>query len=184
MAAFVLALGVVFLAELGDKSQLLALTLAARRPAAQVLLGVGLAALVLQGLSAGLGAALASAVPTSTVMVVAGISFLLAALLTLRGDDAAPALTPGRAGSTVLLAFAAMFVAELGDKTMLATAALAAKEGALMTWRGGTAGVVLADALAIVVGARLFRRLPVRGVRLGTAALFAVLGGVLLLGLL
>jgi len=182
--AFLLALGVVFLAELGDKSQLLALTLAARRPALQVLVGVSLAALLLQGLSAGLGAALASAVPMSTVTLVAAGSFFLAALLTLRRrDDDAP-LTPARAGSTVLLSFAALFVAELGDKTMLASAALAAREGPLMTWLGGTAGFVLADALAIAVGTALFRRLPVRGVRLGTAALFAVLGAVLLLGLL
>jgi Ca2+/H+ antiporter, TMEM165/GDT1 family len=181
--AFLLALGVVFLAELGDKSQLLALTLAARRPALQVLVGVSLAALLLQGLSAGLGAALASAVPMSTVAMLAAAGFFLAALLTLRRRDDAPP-TPARAGSTVLLSFAALFVAELGDKTMLASAALAAREGPLMTWLGGTAGFVLADALAIVVGTTLLRRLPVRGVRLGTAALFAALGTVLLLGLL
>ena len=182
--AFLLALGVVFLAELGDKSQLLALTLAARRPAGQVLVGVSLAALVLQGLSAGLGAALASAVPGPTVMLLAGLSFLVAAALTLRRSDDPGPLTPGRAGSTVMLAFGALFLAELGDKTMLASAALAARESPLMTWLGGTAGFVLADALAIGVGMTLFRRLPVRGVRLGTAALLAVLGIVLLAGLL
>jgi putative Ca2+/H+ antiporter (TMEM165/GDT1 family) len=182
--AFLLAIGVVFLAELGDKSQLLAMSLAARRPAAQVLLGVGLAALLLQGLSAGLGAALASTVPMSTVTLVAGLSFLVAAVLTLRGGDEERPVTPARAGSTVLLSFGALFVAELGDKTMLASAALAARESPVLTWLGGTAGFVLADALAIVVGMTLFRRLPVRGVRLGTAGLFAVLGLVLLVGLL
>lgn len=184
MYAFLLALGVVFLAELGDKSQLLALTLAARRPAAQVLAGVALAALLLQGLSAGLGAALASTVPMSTVTLVAAGSFFLAALLTLRRKDDAAPVTPTRAGSTVLLSFAALLVAELGDKTMLATAALAAREDPVWTWLGGTAGFVLADAIAVLVGMALFRRLPVRGVRLGTAALLAVLGVVLLLGLL
>ncbi len=184
MHAFSLALGVVFLAELGDKSQLLALTLATRRKASQVLLGVGLAALVLQGLSAGLGAALASAVPMRTVTVLAAASFLLWAVLTLRRSDDEALLTPARAGSTVLLSFAALLVAEFGDKTMLASAALAAREGPLMTWLGGTAGFVLADALAIGVGMTLFRRLPVRGVRYGTAALLAFLGVVLLLGVL
>ncbi len=79
---------------------------------------------------------------------------------------------------------AVVFVAELGDKTMLATAALAAHEPPLPTWLGGTAGFVLADALAIGLGTTLFRRLPVRAVRLGTAALFAALGLVLLAGLL
>ena len=84
----------------------------------------------------------------------------------------------------VLSTLAALFVAELGDKTMIASAALAAREGPLMTWLGGTAGFIAADALAVVLGTALFRRLPVRGVRLGTAGLFAVLGAVLLLGLL
>jgi putative Ca2+/H+ antiporter (TMEM165/GDT1 family) len=182
--AFLLALGVVFLAELGDKSQLLALTLAARRPAAQVLAGVALAALLLQGLTAGLGAALASAVPMGTVAVVAATSMFVAGLLTLRRSDDPPALTPARAGSTVLLSFGALLVAEIGDKTMLATAALAARESPLPTWLGGTAGFVLADALAVLAGLALLRRLPVRAVRLGTAALLATLGAVLLLGLL
>lgn len=184
MYAFLLALGVVFLAELGDKSQLLAMTLAARRSALQVLAGVSLAALLLQGLSAGLGAALASAVPIGTVTVLAALSFFLAAALTVRRKDDAGPVTPARAGSTVLLAFGALFVAELGDKTMLAGAALAARESPLWTWLGGTAGFVLADALAIGAGMTLFRQLPVRGVRLGTAGLFAVLGAVMLAGLL
>jgi putative Ca2+/H+ antiporter (TMEM165/GDT1 family) len=182
--AFLLALGIVFLAELGDKSQLLALTLAARRSAAQVLLGVALAALVLQGLSAGLGAALATAVPRSAVMLVTGLTFLVAAGLTLRRSDDPGPITPARAGSTVLLAFGGLLVAELGDKTMLATAALATREDPVMIWLGGTAGFVAADALAVLVGITLFRRLPVRAVRLTTAGLFAVLGLALLAGLL
>jgi len=184
MYAFLLALGVVFLAELGDKSQLLALTLAARRPAGQVLLGVGLAALLLQGVSAAAGAALSAAVPTRTVVLVAGLSFLVAAALTLRRSNDEPVRPASRAGSTVLLSFGALLMAELGDKTMLAGAALATREAPVLTWLGGTAGFVAADALAVLVGMTLFRRLPVRQVRLGTAALFAVLGLVLLAGLL
>ena len=184
MYAFLLALGVVFLAELGDKSQLLALTLASRRPPVQVLVGVALAALVLQGLSAGVGAALASTVPTDVVLAVSGLGFLLAAVLTLRSADDVPGvLTPRSASSTILLAFGAMFVAELGDKTMLATAALATREPPLLIWLGGSVGFLLADVLAVLLGMTLFRRLPVRAVRLGTAALLAVLGLVLLAGL-
>ncbi|MEX2290901.1 MAG: TMEM165/GDT1 family protein [Mycobacteriales bacterium] len=182
MSIFLLALGVVFVAEFGDKSQLLALTLAARRPAGQVLLGLALVAVVLQGLSAGVGAALASAVSASTVLLVAGLGFWLAALLAWRRDDDGP-LGPGRPVATVLLSFGAVLVAELGDKTMLATAALAAREGPLLTWLGGVTGFVLADALAVLVGRTLFSRLPARAVRLGTAGLFAVLGTVLLSGL-
>jgi putative Ca2+/H+ antiporter (TMEM165/GDT1 family) len=182
--SLLLALGVVFLAELGDKSQLLALSLAARRPGAQVLLGVALAALLLQGLSVAFGATLAGAVPAGVVMLLAGLGFLAAAALTLRGSDDPRPLTAARAGSTVLLSFSALVVAELGDKTMLASAALATREAPLLTWLGGTAGFVLADALAVLLGATLFRRLPIRALRQGTAGLFAVLGAVLLLGLL
>lgn len=182
MSVVALAFAVVFLAELGDKSQLLALSLAARRPAWKVLAGLSLAALVLQGASALFGAAVATAVPTRVVAVVAGLGFLLAAALVLRSDDEPPQDQPVRYRSTVLLAFVLLLVAELGDKTMIATAALAAREAPVAVWLGGTAGFVVADALAVVVGARLFRRLPVATVRRGSAALFAAFGIVLLVG--
>jgi Ca2+/H+ antiporter, TMEM165/GDT1 family len=182
VSALALAFGVVFLAELGDKSQLVALSLAARRSAWKVLVGLSLAALLLQGLSALLGAALAAAVPTRVVAVAAGMGFLVAALLVLRSGDEPPLDRPVRFRSTVALAFAALLVAELGDKTMIATAAMAARESPVPVWLGGTAGFVAADALAVLVGARLFRRLPVDTVRRGTALLLALLGGALLAG--
>ncbi len=185
MHAFLLALVVVFAAEFGDKSQLLALSLAARRPVVPVLAGVALAAVTLQGLSVAVGAAVGAAVPASLLAVVSGAGFLLAALLTLRGDDDEQVDLPARsAGSTVLLAFGAMFLAELGDKTMLAGAALATRDAAVPTWLGGSLGFFAADALAVLLGMRLFRRLRPRTVRLSTAALLAVLGVVLLLGAL
>ncbi|HWH29291.1 MAG TPA: TMEM165/GDT1 family protein [Mycobacteriales bacterium] len=184
MSALALAFGVVFLAELGDKSQLLALSLAARRPAWKVLAGLALAAVVLQGLSAGVGAAVASAVPSRLVGVLAGIGFLLAAVLVLRSGDDVAVASPSRFRSTVLLSFASLLVAELGDKTMIATAALAAREPAVLVWLGGTAGFVAADALAVLVGVGLLRRLPVAAVRRATAALLTVLGVVLVVGVL
>ncbi len=70
----------------------------------------------------------------------------------------------------------AFFLAELGDKTMLATITLATQEGWLGTWIGSTVGMVAADALAIVVGARLGRRLPDRQIRMGATAAFAIFG--------
>ncbi len=182
MSALALAFGVVFLAELGDKSQLIALSLAARRPALKVLAGLALAALVLQGLSAGFGAALAEAVPTRAVAALAGVGFLVAAAMVFRGeDDDDPEPSGRRYRSTVLLSFATLLVAELGDKTMIATAALAARESPVLVWLGGTAGFVAADALAVLLGVRVFRRLPVHVVRRGTAALLALLGVVLLI---
>jgi Ca2+/H+ antiporter, TMEM165/GDT1 family len=184
MSALAVAFGVVFLAELGDKSQLLALSLAARRPARSVLAGLALAALVLQGLAALLGAAVATTVPMRAVAVVAGLGFLLAAALVLRSEDVDPSVErPGRYRSTVLLAFVTLLAAELGDKTMIATAALAAREAPVPVWLGATAGLVTADALAVLLGARLFRRLPVAAVRRGTALLLAAFGLALMAGL-
>jgi Ca2+/H+ antiporter, TMEM165/GDT1 family len=184
MTTLPLAFAVVFLAELGDKSQLIALSLAARRPALKVLTGLALAALVLQGLAAGLGAAVATVVPIRAVAVVAGVGFLVAAAMVLRADDDAAVESPARYRSTVLLAFVTLLAAELGDKTMIATAALAAREPAVLVWLGGTAGLVAADALAVLVGVRLFRRLHAATVRRGTALLLAVVGVVLLVGAL
>jgi putative Ca2+/H+ antiporter (TMEM165/GDT1 family) len=185
VSSILAALGVVFLAELGDKSQLLAVSLAARRAAGQVLAGLALAAVVLQGLSAGFGALLADAIPTRAVAVVAGVGFLVAAVLVPRGDDAtAEVVTVRPRRTTVLIAFSSLLVAELGDKTMLATAALAAQQPALLVWLGGTAGFVAADAVAVVVGVRLFRRVPLSALRRGTAALFAAVGVLALLGAL
>ena len=173
----------VFVAELGDKSQLLAMTLASRRPAVPVLVGVAIAATVLQGLAALVGATLASAVPGRLVAVVAAVGFLLAAVLTLRSDDEEQ-VSVRTARSTVLMAAGSLLLAELGDKTMFATAALAVREQPWLTWIGGTTGMVLADALAVALGATLLRRLPTRALRWGTAAVFAAVGlAVLVAGL-
>ena len=78
--------------------------------------------------------------------------------------------------STLLISFGVIFVAELGDKTMLATITLATQHGWFGTWIGSTIGMVAADALAICVGRMLGRRLPERVIKFGAAALFAIFG--------
>ena len=80
-------------------------------------------------------------------------------------------------------AFITLFLAELGDKTQLATLALASTNGAVGTWAGATAGQVAADALAVVAGARLGARLPERTLRLISAAAFVIFGVLLLIGI-
>jgi putative Ca2+/H+ antiporter (TMEM165/GDT1 family) len=110
---------------------------------------------------------------------------------TLRGDDdeeyehAGHVAGDGRrlAGAALVLTVAGTFVVgELGDKTMLATFALAASQGALPTWIGSTAGEIAANLVAVVVGRQVGHRLSPRVVRVGSAALFAVAGVVVLLG--
>ncbi len=178
------AVVVVLVAELGDKSQLLALSLAARGRPVAVLAGIAVAAAGIHALSVIAGAALRSAVPTTALSVAAGAVFLAFAVWTLLAEE--PEADVGsprrRAGSVALTAGVAFLVAEIGDKTMLATVALASANGPLGTWVGATLGTVAADALAVVVGHRLGRRLPVRVVRAVAAASFAVVGIVVLLG--
>lgn len=192
---FVLAAGVafgaIFLAEFGDKSQLLVLAFATRYPAGPVIAGVILAAGLIQGASVLIGAAVGAAMPDQLVSILAGIAFVAVAAWTLRGGDEDTKPEPGAlappgrrlVGVAVALTVAGAFMlSELGDKTMLATFALAASQGPLATWIGSTAGEVAANLVAVVVGQQLGDRLSPRLVRIGSATLFAVAGVVVLAG--
>jgi putative Ca2+/H+ antiporter (TMEM165/GDT1 family) len=166
-------------AELGDKSQLMALAFAARYRARSILIGITLATALVHAFSVIVGAVVGAALPTRPISVVAGIAFLGFAAWTVRGDtlDEDEASKADRSNRSAIIAAAvAFFLAELGDKTMLATITLATTEGLLGTWVGSTLGMVAADALAIVVGAQLGRRLPERAIKLGAAASFVVFG--------
>jgi putative Ca2+/H+ antiporter (TMEM165/GDT1 family) len=178
--ALAVSFGAIFVAELGDKSQLMALTFATRFKAVPILIGIAVATAFVHAVSVGIGAVLQISLPTSLIAVVAGILFLFFAAWTLRGDK----LTAGdearveRLGghSAIVAASVAFFLAELGDKTMLATVTLASNYAALGVWLGSTLGMVCADALAIVVGRQLGTRLPERAIRIGAAVLFVLFG--------
>jgi putative Ca2+/H+ antiporter (TMEM165/GDT1 family) len=182
--ALLLSFGVIFVAELGDKSQLMALAFAARYKALPVLIGITVATALVHAFSVFVGAVVGASIPTHTISVVAGLAFFAFGAWTLRGDtldddEAAKAEQTNR--SAVVAASAAFFLAELGDKTMLATITLATTEGALGTWAGSTLGMVAADALAILVGRQLGARLPERAVKIGASALFVIFGAILIL---
>jgi Ca2+/H+ antiporter, TMEM165/GDT1 family len=183
MDAFLLSFGVIFLAELGDKSQLMAMAFATRYRALTVLVAVTLATLLVHAGSVLLGSAFALVMPTAAIQVVAGLAFLGFAAWTLRGDTLGED-DEGRAARTgrwaVLTIGTAFLLAELGDKTMLATITLATTEEPIGVWLGSTAGMVAADALAIGLGAILGTRLPERAIRIFAAGAF-VLFGVLLI---
>jgi Ca2+/H+ antiporter, TMEM165/GDT1 family len=182
LSAFALSFGVILLAELGDKSQLMAMTFAARYPARTVLAAISVATLLVHAGSVALGSAFALALPTAAIQIVAGLAFLGFAAWTLRGDtlgqrdERRAARVGGRALLTIGTAF---FLAELGDKTMLATITLATTEEPLGTWLGSTAGMVVADAVAIAAGALLGARLPERLIKLFAAAAFVIFGAIL-----
>lgn len=185
MYAFLLSTAVIFVAELGDKSQLMAMTFAARYRVRDVIIGITAATALVHLASVGIGALIGDAFADyqGAISIVAGVAFLLFALWTLRGDE----LTDEEAdkarnatGAAILAVGVAFFLAELGDKTMLATITLATQEGWFGTWLGSTLGMVAADALAIGVGAVLGRRLPEKVIAYGAAALFALFGVVLI----
>jgi putative Ca2+/H+ antiporter (TMEM165/GDT1 family) len=179
LAATALSFAVIFVAELGDKSQLMALTFATRFKLWPVLIGITVATALVHLASVGIGYGLGAALPTDWISLVAGLAFLVFGAWTLRGDrlteeeqDKAELAT----GSAILAVGGAFFLAELGDKTMLATITLATQHGWLGTWVGSTVGMVAADALAILVGRLLGRHLPEKVIRYGAAALFAIFG--------
>lgn len=179
MDAFLISFGIIFVAELGDKSQLMAMTFAARYRAITILAAITTATALVHLFSVLLGAAVGVALPTKAISIVAGLAFLGFAAWTLRGDNlnedeaSRASQTTKSIFFTVALAF---FLAELGDKTMLATVTLATDNGLLGTWLGSTLGMVASDALAIVVGQQLGARLPERVIKIGAAITFVVFG--------
>lgn len=183
VAASAVSFAVIFVAELGDKSQLMALTFATRFKALPVLVGITLATAVVHGVSVGLGYLLGAAVPTFWISIAAAVAFLAFGLWTLRGDalsDDDRARASATTRGAVVAAGVAFFLAELGDKTMLATITLATQYpgagGVAGVWFGSTVGMVVADALAIVVGRALGRNLPDTAIRIGAAVLFFAFG--------
>ncbi|MBI3215519.1 MAG: TMEM165/GDT1 family protein [Mycobacterium sp.] len=180
-AAALLSFGVVFLAELGDKSQLITMTYALRYRWWVVLSGVGIAAFLVHGISVTVGHFLGLTLPRQPIAFVAAIAFFAFAIWTFReggtDEDETDASAAAKAPRFVILAVISSFVlAELGDKTMLATVALAADNSWAGVWAGATAGMVLADGVAIAVGRLLHRRLPERLLHVLAAVLFLLFG--------
>ncbi|MGH8233284.1 MAG: TMEM165/GDT1 family protein [Rhodanobacteraceae bacterium] len=179
MQAFLVSLGAVALAEIGDKTQLLSLVLAAKfRKPWQICAGIFVAALLSNAIAAELGAWLAHWMTPNVQRWLIGLSFLVVAAWTLlpeKTEDVEP--SPARGRGVLLATVITFFLAELGDRTQIATAALGANYAPL--WQiiaGSTAGMLLADIPVVLLGARFAQRLPLRAARLGTGALFALLG--------
>ncbi|WP_328852557.1 TMEM165/GDT1 family protein [Micromonospora globbae] len=179
LAALVISFGVIFVAELGDKSQLMALAFATRYRPMPVLIGITVATTVVHLASVAIGSGLGAVLPTDWISLVAGVAFLGFAAWTLRGDtltEEERRKAEKTSRSAVVAVSVAFFLAELGDKTMLATITLATQHGWVGTWIGSTIGMVAADTLAILVGRLLGRRLPEKMIRFGASALFAISG--------
>ena len=183
-AALLLSFAVIFVAELGDKSQLMAMTFALRHRWWVVLGGISVATTAVHLISVAVGHYLGAALPTHLLGILAGVAFVLFGLWTLRGDSLSDDESTRAQRSSAPAFFAvtsAFLLAELGDKTMLATITLAADNDWVGVWIGSTLGMVAADALAIVVGAIAGKHLPERFIQLGAAALFVIFGVTMLI---
>ncbi|MDD7812358.1 TMEM165/GDT1 family protein [Mycobacterium sp. CSUR Q5927] len=178
LAAMLISLGVVFLAELGDKSQLITMTYALRHRWWVVLSGVAIAAFAVHGISVTVGHFLGLTLPARPIAAAAGVAFIGFAAWTWReGKNAVSDDGPVREPRFVVLAVvSSVLLAELGDKTMLATVALASDRSWLGVWLGATAGMVLADAVAIGVGMVLHRQLPAHLLHGAAGLLFLAFG--------
>lgn len=178
MTAFWISLLYVFLAEMGDKTQLVALAFATRYKSWVVLSGVFLATLLVHLFSVFIGEALGLTLPVFWIKFLAGLAFILFGLWTLRGDKLDENDKPkfGKFGPLVTVTMT-FFLAELGDKTMLMTITIASeKQSFWAVWIGSTIGMVIADGLAILIGKILGKRLPKNLIKYGAAAIFILSG--------
>ena len=166
----------ILLAEMGDKTQLLTLLFATKFRARHVLGGVAAGTLANHALAVLLGGAALLIIPVAWVKFGAGLSFIGFGLWTFRGDRLSGS-EEKTFGHPLLTVAVSCFLAEMGDKTQLATAVLAAEASALLpVWLGSSLGMVIADGLAIVSGAILGRRLPEHAIKIGAALLFVLFG--------
>lgn len=187
-ATIALSIGIVFLAELGDKSQLMALTFALRYRWWVVLGAIAAATAGVHVISVAIGYFLGASLPTTAIAFVAATTFLAVGLWTLRehlsaDEEQAPA-APRSTAAPFLVVLSAVLLAELGDRTMFATAALATDNHWFGVWLGSTIGMVAADGLAIAVGILVGKHLPERLIGVVSGVLFTVIGTVTLLSAL
>jgi putative Ca2+/H+ antiporter (TMEM165/GDT1 family) len=174
--AYWASLALVLLAEMGDKTQLLAMAFATRFRWHIVLVGIFVAIAADHLIAVMVGHYLGSIIPIQYVKIGTSVSFILFGLWTLRGDK-----LRGKENSykfspfwTITVAF---FIAEMGDKTQLATVALAAKYNSILSvWLGTTTGMLLADAIGIIVGIVLGKKIPERMIKWGSALIFIGFG--------
>jgi putative Ca2+/H+ antiporter (TMEM165/GDT1 family) len=183
--ALLISTGVVALAEIGDKTQLLAFILAARfKKPVPIILGIALATIVNHGLAGAVGAWITTTVSPEILRWVLGLSFIAMAVWTMIPDTIEDEETQvarkfGVFGATLIT----FFLAEMGDKTQLATVALAAHYAQpVLVVIGTTLGMLLADVPAVFIGDRLGAKIPMKLVHAVAAAIFALLGVATLFG--
>ena len=177
MAAFIASFMFVVLAEIGDKTQLLAMAFATRYSAGKVLLAVFLATIVNHGLAVAAGHFLSVAMPMRLISFIASLSFIGFGIWTLKGDKLNGEDKKESKFGPVLTVGIAFFLAEMGDKTQLATIALAVEyRNMLNVLMGTTLGMVVADAIGIITGTVMRKHVPEKTIKWVAAAIFIFFG--------
>ena len=178
MEAFLVSTGIVAIAEIGDKTQLLALVLAARyRRPVPIVLGILVATLLNHGLAGALGAWIRSALDPQVLRWILALSFFAMAAWALRPDEAGEQARFGERYGVFAVTLVAFFLVEIGDKTQIATVALAARFDALVSVvLGTTLGMLLANVPVVLLARQAAARIPFRLIRALAALLFAATG--------
>jgi Ca2+/H+ antiporter, TMEM165/GDT1 family len=179
LEAFLTSTGVVALAEIGDKTQLLALLLALRfRKPVPIVAGILVATLLNHGLAGALGAWITTVVPAEVLRWILAASFVAMAVWALIPDtiDEKETLRDSRGSRVFVVTFVAFFLAEIGDKTQIATVAMAAHYSeTLLVVAGTTLGMLIADVPAVFAAESIAKRVPLKLIRSIAAAMFVVL---------
>lgn len=177
MTEFMKAMLFVVVAEMGDKTQLLAMAMASKYRVRQVMLGVLAATVLNHALAVAVGSYLSSVIPMDTVKIVAGAAFLLFGFWTLRGDKLEEENKKKNKLGPVLTVAVAFFLAEMGDKTQLMTIAIAADSAApIFTLMGTTVGMLIADGIGILCGAWMSKHVPEKYIKWGAGLIFLFFG--------
>lgn len=177
MAAFIKALMLVVVAEMGDKTQLLAMAMAGKYKAKQVMMGVLVATILNHALAVAVGDYLGNVIPLNAVKIAAGIAFLVFGLWTLRGDKLDDEEEKKAKFGPVVTVAIAFFLAEMGDKTQLMTIAISAQyHQPFFVLMGTTTGMLIADGLGILGGAWMSKHIPEVYIKWGAGIVFMFCG--------
>lgn len=161
MASFIKALLLVVVAEMGDKTQLLAMAMASKYKVKQVMMGVLVATILNHALAVAVGSYLSDLIPMDTVKIVAAVAFLAFGLWTIRGDKLDDEENKKVKFGPIVTVAIAFFIAEMGDKTQLMTITIAAQnKHPLLILAGTTTGMLIADGIGIIGGAWMCRHIP------------------------
>src|ERR1700722_16124652 len=178
MEAFLVSITIISVAEIGDRTQLLSLLLAARyRRPWPIIAGIFCATLANHAVAGALGVWFGSLLQPHTLEIVVGVSMIAMAIWTLKPDKLDENSGAGSAMGAFLATLTSFFVAEIGDKTQIATLALAAAYPSLLTVVAGTtAGMMIANVPVVFLGKAFANRLPLKAIHYGASILFVILG--------